>query len=53
MIVNTILTVVLCVIAAVVVLGAFVIIAPRYAHWYAVRHPEVRNPEMPEEYWER
>ena len=49
MIANTILTVVLCVIAAAVVLGAFVIIA----HWYAVRHPEVRNPEMPEEYWER
>lgn len=53
MIANTILTVVLCVIAAAVVLGAFVIIAPRYAHWYAVRHPEVRNPEMPAEYWER
>lgn len=34
-------------------LGIFAIVYPKYAHWYAVRHPEVRNPEQPSEYWER
>ena len=47
------LTVVLCIIAFAIIMGAFVILYPKYAHWYAVRHPEVRNPEMPAEYLER
>lgn len=47
------LTVVLCIIAFAIIMGAFVFVCPRYTHWYAVRHPEVRNPEMPDEYWER
>lgn len=34
-------------------LGIFAVVYPKYAHWYAVRHPEVRNPEQPAEYWER
>lgn len=47
------LAAVLCIITIAIIMGTFVIVYPKYAHWYAVRHPEVRNPEMPDEYWER